>query len=490
MEKYPDKPARIAALVEDLQDLAVPQFSQPGGLAPFIEDPTAAALVAEGAEAVEPLLQAWERDGGRLTRSVSFGRDFAPHRYLHAVAEPAVAILAAIMQVSPDDLRVLPGGTMPATVREYWQKARGTTPAERWYRTMADDDAGAKAWQQAAKEIVRPNNQRNVGNHMIMTKPLPPGEIAPMAGEPLRAKTDPTLSELWVKRAAQMRPDDEHVRAHVFDLTYSCEFVANLARWDRAAAVKEAALHMDLCRRHVADSWGMAVASGEHFVDFLARFALVRADSGDLAGLEEYCAWLASAKNTRQDELFHANHWSGWHAREGMRLFEPLWRYAQNPTVKAAVFVIFGGQNPPAGPLLKAGAKSDSPLAEIVKTPMLRFPDVRAYVLAALGDHAEMGEAKVTAEGGRTAGSSFAKGPPPLPGAAIGTPVKYRVCDFYAWQLSRWEGLPAIELTWPEEKRDGAVAECVRVLKDPGDLFDKNKPRKLPGDWSSFGRED
>ena len=489
-EKYPDKPARIAALVKDLQEVAVTQMMQPGGLDPFIQDPTAAALVAEGADAVEPLLQAWERDGGRLTRSVSFVRDFQPGRFLHPVSEPAAAILAAIMQVSPDDLRALAGGATPGTVREYWQKARGTTPMERWYLTMADDAAGVKAWQQAAKEIVRPNNVRNLGNGRTTWTPLKPGEVAPMAGEPLRAKTDPTLSELWVKRAAQMRPDDEHISAHVFDLTYSCEFVANLARWDRAAAVREAALHMDLCRRHIEGNWGMAVGSGNRFVDFLARFALVRADSGDLAGLDDYCAWLASAKNTLESEPFHPNHWMSWGAREGMRLFEPLWRYAQNPTVKAAVFVIFAGPNPPAGPLLQAHEKSDGPLAEIVKTPMLRFPEVRTYVLAALADRAAMGEAEVSAAGGRTIGSSFAKGPPPLPGAAIDTKVQYRVCDFYVWQLSRWVGLPAIELTWPEEKRDAAVAGCVRLLKEPGDLFDKNKPRKLPGDWPTFGGEE
>ena len=485
--KYPDKSARIAALVEDLQEVSVRQWGQPGGLEPYSGDPIVKALTAEDADAVEPLLRAWEHDGGRLTRSISFGRDFHPGRNLHTVAGPIVATLAGIMKVSPDDLRALVGGATPGTVRDYWRKAEGKMPVERWYLTMADDQAGVKAWQQAAKEIVRPNNERNLGNGTIQITPLKPGEVAAMAGEPLRAKANPSLTELWVKRAAQIRPSDEHVRQHVFDLTYSCEFVAHLARWDRAAAVKEAALHMDLCRRHIVGHWGMAVADGSRFVDFVARFALVRADAGDLAGLEDYCAWLANAKNTPEGEPFHPNHWMGWEAREGMRLFEPLWRYAQNPSVKTTVSVIFAGPNSFAGPLFKTSDRNDSPLAEIVKTPMLRFADVRTYVLAALANHAEMGEAEVRADGYRKVGNGTAKGPPPLPGAAVDQKVKYRTCDFYAWQLSRWEGLPAVELTWPEEKRDAAVAECIRLLKDNGKLFEENKPRKLPGDWPSFG---
>ena len=49
---------------------------------------------------------------------------------LARIVGPIVATLAEIMHVSTDDLRALAGGATPETVRDYWQKARGTTPAE------------------------------------------------------------------------------------------------------------------------------------------------------------------------------------------------------------------------------------------------------------------------------------------------------------------------------------------------------------------------
>src|SRR5436190_7394815 len=71
-DQYRDRTARIAALIDDLQEVAVGQGNQRGSLEPFIEDPTVAALVAEGKPAIEPLLQEWESNSTRLTRSVSF----------------------------------------------------------------------------------------------------------------------------------------------------------------------------------------------------------------------------------------------------------------------------------------------------------------------------------------------------------------------------------------------------------------------------------
>ncbi len=456
-DKEVPKSTTIAELIDDLQEVAVHQMGQPGGLEPYTSDPIVAAIVDRGEAAVAPLLDAWEKEGERLTRSVSYHRDFFPERYLHPVSQPIAAALAAIMQVSIEDFDALAGGRTPAAVRAYWQKTRGTSPAERWYQTMADDHAGAKAWRLAAEEIVSPANIRKLGNGWSTSTPLKPGEIAALSGESLRAKKKPTLTALWVARAAQIRPNDEQTRLDIFALQYSCKFVANLARWEPAAAVKEAALHMELIRRHFGNHWGLLAAPGQTLLDFQARFAILRADHGDAAGLEDYCAWLASSSNASDHEVFHPNHWRGRESRDRMRMFEPLWRNAKNPTVKAAVFVIFAGPNPPTGPLLQTHIDPAGPLSEIVKTPMLRFAEVRDYALAALNDPAEMG----------------------------GENPKTRVCDFYATQLAKWKGMPAMELTWPQEQRDAALIECVRVMKDPGAFFDENSPPKQPGGWPS-----
>ena len=140
-----------------------------------------------------------------------------------------------------------------------------------------------------------------------------------------------------------------------------------------------------------------------------------------------------------------------------MRLFEPLWRNAKNPTVKAAVFVIFAGPHPQVGPLMQAHTDPSGPLAEIVKTPMLRFAEVREYALAALNDPAEMAVAK----------------------------VKVRTCDFYAAQLAQWSGMPALELAWRQQQRDAALVKIIQLVKEPGNFFDESPPPKPPDDWRS-----
>ena len=140
----------------------------------------------------------------------------------------------------------------------------------------------------------------------------------------------------------------------------------------------------------------------------------------------------------------------------------------KNPTVRAAVFVIFAGPNPPAGPLLQAHTDPAGPLAEIVKTPMMRFAEVREYVLAALADPGEMEKSETTGGDAK---------------------VKCRVGDFYASQLAQWKGLPAIEFTWPKAQRDTALAECMRVVREPGTLFDGDPPGRQAGAWATPGEE-
>src|SRR5262245_4161046 len=77
----------IAALIGDLENVDARQGGQPGWVS-LAKDPRVEVLVKRGNEAVEPLLNAMENDT-RLTRSVSFGRDFHRNRHLISVSEAA-----------------------------------------------------------------------------------------------------------------------------------------------------------------------------------------------------------------------------------------------------------------------------------------------------------------------------------------------------------------------------------------------------------------
>ncbi|HYW72438.1 MAG TPA: hypothetical protein VE961_15485, partial [Pyrinomonadaceae bacterium] len=97
-QKNPSLPKNdIAALIEDLQNVDARQWGQPGGVS-LAGDPRVQALVKRGNEVVEPLLYAMENDT-RLTRSVSFGRDFHRSRHLISVSEAAYAALVDLLRV-------------------------------------------------------------------------------------------------------------------------------------------------------------------------------------------------------------------------------------------------------------------------------------------------------------------------------------------------------------------------------------------------------
>ena len=91
-----DKGKRIAALIDALSEVHEMQDGQPGGVT-LSQSPIVLALVREGTDAVEPLLADMETDT-RLTRSVSFGRDFHRGRNLITVFGAAYTAISDILQ--------------------------------------------------------------------------------------------------------------------------------------------------------------------------------------------------------------------------------------------------------------------------------------------------------------------------------------------------------------------------------------------------------
>ncbi|MBW4561710.1 MAG: hypothetical protein KME32_11250 [Mojavia pulchra JT2-VF2] len=98
LDKYPNKKQRISALIEDLEEVFVLQGGQPC-YPSLIQHPIIQALVAEGQEAVEPLLVCLESDT-RLTRTIYYFRDFFQHRRILGVHEAAYVALSAILKTS------------------------------------------------------------------------------------------------------------------------------------------------------------------------------------------------------------------------------------------------------------------------------------------------------------------------------------------------------------------------------------------------------
>jgi hypothetical protein len=102
LKKYDQNKAElVAALICELDEASAHQWGQPGGV-DMREDVVVQELIRRGGEAVEPLLTVLERDM-RLTRSVSFHRNFFHHRHLINVYEAAYRALAVILDISQDE---------------------------------------------------------------------------------------------------------------------------------------------------------------------------------------------------------------------------------------------------------------------------------------------------------------------------------------------------------------------------------------------------
>src|SRR5262249_14685021 len=131
-QKNPSPPKNdIAALIDDLQNVDARQDGQPGFVS-LARDPRVQVLVKRGAEAVGPLVDPME-DDTRLTRSVSFGRDFFRSRDLISVSEAAYAALVDFLRVDfrtyGEDGKPLSWKGLAARVRAYWAKMGDLLPA-------------------------------------------------------------------------------------------------------------------------------------------------------------------------------------------------------------------------------------------------------------------------------------------------------------------------------------------------------------------------
>lgn len=461
---------RIAAFIEQLEEVAVPQQSgQPDGLRPWRFDPVVGALLKEGPAAIEPLLRSLESAGGnRLTRSVSFGDAFHPGRRLHPVSEPAVDILVKLLDASYEAIGLQRFSPLPsvsnavvaAQLRNYWKNFGQLPLAERWFRRLADDNAGPAAWADALGHIVR-----------TATPTDGPANHPTLAGEALRAKTGPGVTELLVRRAATLARSPPPY--HPFRLSDAVWFLLQAEKWEAPPLLPIAA---ELQTKVLAGSAGAnnLGSAGPYHAASIASLAMFRARQGDTAGLDGFAAWVQ-----------HAN--PGVLGDSVLEALEPFWKFPGHPPLRDAARAMFGNTNSPWGTLAwlleaQGHLRWFKPLA----SPVLIVPEVRALVLAELANHAPGGEA-INRGGGnlevKHADDSVINygARMDLEGMEVGAKVTFRRCDVVAEQLSAIRGFPQFSLLWPEAKRDAAVNAIIELLTKSGARL---RAREKPPGWS------
>lgn len=453
----PDAPpaVRIAALIRDLDQIGGANMGLAGGINARGGE-VVRKLIAEGDDAVEPLLAVLESDR-RLTRTVSFGRSMSsPYRDIQGVQGPALDALAGILQTrnfggttphalyysSPEEYRKL-----AATIRAYWEKNRGISPVERWYRVLDDDAATPARWQEAASILT--------GQPRPGQPPLNPG---------FDARHDPhhpSVAELLARRALDLaKPGRSPGPGGYVPLTGACALALALNRWDAGAARPVLAAVMTRC----LDERGGRSGGGDRspyssLLDDLPRLADARAASGDLAALDPFPEIVRGL--TEQDLMFPR-----------ASLLDLMARYPDHPAMARAAEWLF---NDPASPWLpKMRREHFQSLGSpwYLKPGMLKVAGFRKRLESLLDDTTELGT--VTVHDNKNGKSRMItwkdqeamvrRGPSAATPSSEST---FRVCDYIAWQFSllRLPGTPPFELEWPQSRRDEALEACRQALK-------------------------
>ena len=429
---YPDQTKRIAALVDDLDLVSARQWSQPGGVN-LPEDPIVSALIQEGDPAVEPLLNCLENDK-RLTRSVGFGRDFFRGRTVIPVHDAAkVALLSILRAGFSDDA---------PEIRAYWNKYKDLKLEDRWYAIL-DDDAAAARWGEAAANIVQPENVRRFPGGLSISKPAPTNAPARMNGEILRAKTNPSVSELMARRALEVPTNN----VNAYDISASCQMALYLAAWDSSASLPVARILSERAR-------SVMKYSGQQLGPLVTKLALARAKAGDPQAFDDYATWIVT---TTPDRL-------GLSISECL---EPFRQFATNRKLQTAAEIMFGDTSSDWSRLPWKEMHGDNPIgSDLVNLPAFRLLLVRELgktnVCGSFTWHTpnQIDYAITNYQSGGYGAVAFPSGTQPT----NGTSSELRWCDWIAFSLSQAKRIPFFDPFAAVAERDAVIENAKKLL--------------------------
>ena len=420
------------------------------------------ALIAAGDAAVEPLLAAFESDD-RLTRYFAHGETFESYGSygLVSVHEVARSLLLDIFQT-----KMIPGATetivdgdavarrsQADAMRVFWAKNRSLSELDRLYRTLDDPQALTAEWIDAAEKLTKRDDR---------------DPSSAMKGEPLRSRTNPSVTELLARRIEAIDPADSRLlpdpdTPFKNSLETANQLARLLATWDRNGAIPALRSRVKRTTRVVS---GLSAESSkaDGLKGDIADFTVIRHRAGDPTALDDYAAWVVTTTPNRYDKFSDT-------------IFGPLCLFADHPTIQRASVALFDNPRSPWVPLFRRGDKSGLMLDHLVSGPMLGVAPFRKLVRAGLDDQTVVGsvttdpkgeiEVKIGNEYRCNVASQTDSPRQPDPG----TSQPIRVADLHLWKLGVIDGLPAIQLWWPLAERDRLIAVAAATLDHYGLQF-------------------
>jgi hypothetical protein len=450
---------RIGAAIAKLEDVAERQMSQPGGV-DLARDPRVQALVREGEPAIEPLLVALENDV-RLTRSVSFHRDFSRGRHLIAVAEVVYAALTEILgsqTIAADrqDLATLTGRrAAAAALRAFAQEHRGQAPADRWYAVLGDDRATRDQWIEAARSIVGTIGTSGARGWGSAARPPPRATTLP--GEALRSRA-PSVSALLLRRLDALARDTHPVGGgtpYRVNVLLAGQIAMALGAWDPEGGREALRAEVDRAEHFIAKADPLQDDfDAEYAALLIAQHTLALVRGGDAEALGRFTRWLRAVPIAKL----------GTNVRH---VLEPMWTLPDQPEIQSFLRWAFHDPRSPFLPLIGRGSGARD--LDLLQTPLVDVPIFRERVLLDLADRGVGGTLRPLSGNGYTVEYRGWR----LTGQADGTlameePVLIRTCDVTAEQLTSMfapEDAPRFRIYWPTAERDRAIAALVDYLR-------------------------
>jgi hypothetical protein len=482
-----NKNERIPALIDQLENVSARQAGYYAADSNLSSSPTVQGLINEGWDAIEPLLQCYEHDE-RLTRIIPANHYGERNdKTIVDVRSAAYAALEGIIE-TPQFAPHLSGRETPEErnaiykssakeIRNYWKKYYGLSRAERLYQIMLDDNG---QWLEAASIIVQATNKTImplVSWSYPWSMPLNLEDATPMLGESLRAKANPSVTEVFIKRIEDTLEKGKNNADDASALNGACDLALCLAKWNPQASLKVFQKLCGLSFDKLSPDNYRSYCSHMDLAGQLSVMVQFRATAGDTNALREYAVWLKAI-----DPQHFFLQIGG--------MLDPLVKFPNSPAwtgvwemlfddEKSAWFNYLLKENTPDQ---KRMSSSEFNVEGFFGTPAINNSSFRKFVIRLLHENSACGRIVGEAAHGywldqrlsvrRRYGYTVE---PPQDGSEING-KEFRACDFYAWLLSnKIEGAPVFQIYWPESKRDEAIAAIEKKLESKDESF-KTRP--------------
>jgi hypothetical protein len=265
-----------------------------------------------------------------------------------------------------------------------------------------------------------------------------------MAGEKLRAKTNPSVTELMTRRALEVPTND----VNAYDISASCQMALYLAAWDPAASLPVA---QTLSQRACT----VMKYSGQQLGPLVTKLALARAKAGDPDAFGDYASWIVT---TSPEAL-------GYSISECL---EPLRQFPTNRTLQAAGEKMFGNTHSDWGRLPWKEWPGENPIgSDLVNLPAFRMLLIRELAKTNIcGVFVWRGPNQIDYTiTNYQSGSYGAVALPSNTQPTNGTTSELRWCDWVAFSLSQAKRIPFFNPFALVGERDVAIENAKKLLR-------------------------